>query len=493
MSSSLGAYFDEVKAGLESDRAEWDTPIPFGKSELPPFPVKCLPKEIRDFVAALSETMQTPPEMAGVLSLGVLATALQRRYTVQVRPDWTEPLNLFTVVVAPPAERKSPVLKQMTEPIQAYERRRQLADSARIAENQAERRALQNRLSAAEKAAKDGNMEEVRYLAAKLDAFPTEYPLRLLVDDTTPEMLVELMEQQKGSITVCSAEGGVFKTMRGRYDKGAATLDPYLKGHAGDLLVIDRIGRKGNRVEHPRMTTLLAIQPEVLSGLMENEEFRGVGLCGRFLYALCSSDIGSRKTDPDPIPETVRTAYHDFVTKLLENGMKEEPAVLRFSEGASSLRSAYQWKVEKKLGGEWADMTDWAGKLTGAVCRIAALIHCGMFPEDPAKTPVTDAAFLCASKIGDFLAAHAEAAYGLMGASSAETDAQYILKRITGRESVTRSELVNLCRGRFKRVGELADGLAILEERSYIRTEEREVGYRNRKELVYAVNPALRR
>ena len=68
------------------------------------------------------------------------------------------------------------------------------------------------------------------------------YPYRLLVDDATPEKLVDLMEQQDGCITVVSAEGGVFDMMAGRYDK-TTNIDVYLKAHAGDPLTVDRIGR----------------------------------------------------------------------------------------------------------------------------------------------------------------------------------------------------------------------------------------------------------
>ena len=89
------------------------------------------------------------------------------------------------------------------------------------------------------------------------------------------------MDMQGGCITVCSAEGGVFDSMAGRYEKGA-NFDVYLKGHAGDMIVVDRIGRRTNSIPDPRLTMLLTIQPEVLSGLMENTTFRGRGALWAF-------------------------------------------------------------------------------------------------------------------------------------------------------------------------------------------------------------------
>ena len=62
-----------------------------------------------------------------------------------------------------------------------------------------------------------------------------------------------------------------------------------------------RIGRKPNHIPSPRLSMMLAIQPEVSSGLMNNPTFRGRGLCGRFLYAVCKSKVGRRETSPASI------------------------------------------------------------------------------------------------------------------------------------------------------------------------------------------------
>ena len=50
-----------------------------------------------------------------------------------------------------------------------------------------------------------------------------------------------------------SAEGDVFDLMVGRYGKNVQFV-VYLKAHAGDDLVTDRVGREGVRVSHPALT-----------------------------------------------------------------------------------------------------------------------------------------------------------------------------------------------------------------------------------------------
>ena len=391
----------------------WSDPVPFDTYRLPSFPSEALPGPVEAFVEALAESTQTPPEMSALLSLGVMATALQRRYTVQITPDWGEPLNVFALVVAPPAERKSAVLSAVTKPLRDYERERREIDAPLIAQNRTERKLLEGIKSAAETAAIKGKAEEHEKkrqealdLAAELSGFRDIHELRLLADDATPERLADLMEQQGGAITLCSAEGGVFDAMRGRYEKGL-NLDVYLKGHAGDPLTVDRMGRASNRIENPRLSTLLAVQPDVLEGIMDTAPFRGRGLCGRFLYAICKGNIGHRKVSPEPVPAAVREAYNVFIRRLLD---AEGTGTITLSAEADRLRSEHQELIEARLGRDWEDMRDWGGKLVGAVCRIAAILHCGVVSQ-PLSVPISPETMEAAISVGEFLGSHAQAAF----------------------------------------------------------------------------------
>jgi hypothetical protein len=96
---------------------------PFEKdAELPPFPINALPQTIQSFVNELSEFTQTPPEMSGTLVLSVLAACVQGRYTVRVRDGWFEPLCVYSLIIAAPAERKSAVFKELLSPVYDFQR-----------------------------------------------------------------------------------------------------------------------------------------------------------------------------------------------------------------------------------------------------------------------------------------------------------------------------------------------------------------------------------
>ncbi len=442
------------------------------------------------FVECLAESTQTPEEMGGVLALGVLATALQSKFTVEVTPDWKEPLCLYTVAVAQPGERKSAVFSALTAPLKEWETQMQEQQAEAIEQNRMEKELLEKSRAAAATAAVKKHSEEHKLeameLSAKLANFKELHPCRLLVDDVTPEKLADLMDQQEGCITLSSAEGGVFDSMTGRYDKGA-NFDVYLKGHAGDMIVVDRIGRKANSIRNPRLSMMLAIQPDVLNGLMNNATFKGRGLCGRFLYALCASKVGRRQITPEPIPQRVKTDYQAFVRRLLEMPYR---GIIRLSGEADALRQGYQATIEERLGKEWEHMRDWGGKATGAMLRIAALFHGAEVQGDPTQIPISGQTLMAACKVTEFFAVHAEAAYQRMGSDPATENARYILSRIVqnGKDRLDATEVNDLCRK--LKSEERKPALDILMERGYLREEQEDIGYRGRARTVYRVNPA---
>lgn len=481
------------KENTQQSTTPFNPLMPFdeaGKLEL--FPIKSLPGAVRDMVEALAISTQTPPEMAGVLALGVLSTLYQRRFKVRITEDWTEPLNLYCVAIAQPGERKSAVLSTLTEPIREFERDQRFRDAEKVEQNKTQRQILEGQLAQLKKeAAKNPDnteaAEQALEFASKLANFKDLHPLRLLADDATPEKLVDLMEQQDGCLTICSAEGGVFDAMDGRYDK-TVNLDVYLKAHAGDPVIVDRISRRTSHIDTPRLTMLLTIQPEILSGIMSNMVFRGRGLTARFLFGVCNSKVGHREINPPPIPYETREEYRYFIRRALGDQHK---GVIRLSPEGDSLRQSYQMVIEERLGTEWENMRDWGGKLTGAMLRIAALIHCAEAGNaDPTRTEISVGAVNRAINIAEVLGNHASRAYSLMGADRDVEDAQYILKRLAGERTVTRSDLVRLCRGRFKKATDMEPALDILIDRGYMRVIT-SAGYNNRTLLNYELNPTM--
>jgi hypothetical protein len=460
---------------------------------------------LRHFIEAEATATQTPHDLAAMLALSVVAAAAARYFRIEVKEGWSEPLNIFTVTVLPPAARKSAVFSHVTAPLVAYEQElaRRAAPDIAAARNQFE--IASKRLSQAQKqAASDpGHEGEAERLAREHDGLRIPAAPRLIADDATPEKICALLYEQRGRLAVMSPEGGVFDLMAGRYSQhGAPNFEVFLKGHAGDTLRIDRMSRS-EHVERPALTLGLAVQPKVLEGLMAVPGFRGKGLLGRFLYCIPPNLIGKRRVDAPAVPAPVTNSYAACITCLLglagseANENESQERLLRPSDEARAvLREAEKW-IEPQLMefGELGGLQDWAGKWLGAVARIAGLLHltCAFGEAEPWNTPVSKATVEHALAIGRYLIPHAKAAFAAMGADPSVEDAKYILRSIEhrGLKSFTKRDLFEGTKGRFRQVSLMEPGLRVLEQHLYVRQRpEDDIPHRGRPASPhYDVNP----
>jgi replicative DNA helicase len=172
----------------------WTPPIPLGAvGTLPLFPLEVLPGWLGDYVAAVATATQTPPDLAGMLALAVLATVAAGAVEVQPRPGWQEPLCLFVAVGMDAGARKSGVFTAMTRPLADFEREQATAALPGITETATLRRIAEQAAAAAEAAASKAPAERAEEAQAEAVARAAEAsrlavpPLpRWLADDATP-------------------------------------------------------------------------------------------------------------------------------------------------------------------------------------------------------------------------------------------------------------------------------------------------------------------
>ena len=471
----------------------WETPLPFDEYDLPSFPVDALPETVRRYVLAVAESTQTSVDMAAVEALGVGSLCSQGKYFIQGNADWAEPLNIYTVVILPPAERKSSVLSVMIRPVEEYEKEENSRRNAGIIESQMVLSRLEKeKRSLVERASKGkATEEEVRAKATEIAKYEPVKPLRLFVDDVTSEKLTSVLAENKGRAAVVSAEGGIFDIISGLYSRNV-NIDVFLKGHSGDTIRVDRIGRASESIIHPALTMVLAVQPEVLNGLMSNNTFRGRGLTARFLYSMPKSTVGSRSFSTKPIPEGVRARYRALIETILSSDNEQEPISL--DDGAREVLEDLFNEIEGRLKGDLAEISDWAGKFVGAVLRISGILHVMKYPKDSMFDAVDRETMEHAVSIGRYFQTHAKAAYSLMGADTVNKDAQHLLSFIK-RERLaefSRRDAMRLCRS-FKTADSLQPVLNRLCEYGYIAVKPQEPvsGIGRRPSEVYVTNPAV--
>lgn len=468
---------------------EWEHPVPLSSDSVDACPVDVLPKWARDECRQLATFTQTPVDMSVGMWLSACGVALQKKFVVEPRRGWIEPVNIYLLCAMDPANRKSAVVSAIAKPLKEYEKRQAelQAPMMRSARSAFEIRA-KRRLELINSAAKaplgndrDAILHEVQLVDEEIAANPVPSDPRLLVDDITPENLGTLMCQNQGRMGVLTAEGDLFDIMCGRYSaKGKANLGIFLKSHCGDDLLVDRGSRPPERVESPALSLGFCVQPDVQRELIQQKILRGRGLLARMLFMNPKSLIGRREIEPDEIDQHVQDNYLACMSQMLELPAEKNelgnfvPERWSLSPDAYYDFSGFRSETEDALGefGALAAITDWGGKLPGAVARLAGLLHAAEHIERP-KVPaiISGETMNNAILLGRYFISHATASFRIMGRDESLVLAEHIKKAIEKHSLArfTQRDLHQLVRRRVQSPDDLTAPLSLLEDHNFIR------------------------
>ena len=476
---SRDGFKRDMRSMCSDDTPESPAPlVPLDTVTAPPLNPALLPGSLGRFSAALAAATETPAELPFAMVLAALATVTQGRFRIVVKPGYSEPLNLWMLCALPPGNRKSAVEDSAKAPLldwEAGEAERLAPDilhateERRVAETQAE--VLRKQAAKAKAAAERSKlMRELRDLLADMPEVPRAP--QLVTTDATPERLGILLAENRERMGWLSSEGGVFDMLAGRYSGGVPNLDLMLKAHSGDHERVDRAGRPPVHLRRPALTVGLSPQPEVLRGLVQKPGFRGRGLLGRFLYLLPPSPVGFRTLEGPPVPEPLAREYAAMLGAVLARE-DEAPALLRLSKGALADWREFALTVEAAMrpGGEFEPITDWAGKLPGAAARLAGNLHVAAHAHGrPEAVDVAPETMGAALDLAALFSQHALAAFDLMGADASTQAARQVWGWVEARRvaEFTARDCWQGIRGRFARMAEVSEALAVLTERGYL-------------------------
>jgi hypothetical protein len=481
----------------------WPEPILPGQVLVPEIPVDVLPTWVKDMAGAVAESTQTPPALAVMISLSVLATCLHRRFAVAPfgeDDDYSEPLALWTLTALPSGSRKTAVINALAGPLvhwEKLERDRLRHEIARIATARA---VANKRIDKLTKDAVNADSDEAREKIRKQiqeeeEAMPLEMrPPRLFTGDVTAERLQGLLVEHAERMAVLSDEAGIFLIMAGMYSGGMASLDVFLQGHAGTPMRVDRADRAAH-IDKPALTFGLALQPGVLADVASSRRFRDSGLLARFLFAMPKSNVGERDVRRRlSIPNYVSTEYERRLHGLLDGREQfaSKPRVIGLTDSARDAWLDFAAEIEAQQGerGKLESIADWSSKLPGAAARIAALLE--LAESGPAAEAVSLVSTERALKLCRLLIVHAHAAFGLLGADATDADAAAIVKWARDSRLLTfnKSRCQKAMEGRFRSVARLDKAIERLELGDVAKVEK--VPNRNaRPTTMVRVNPKL--
>jgi hypothetical protein len=482
-------------------KMDWQAPIPLGATELPEWPENIFTDEIQKFVSGLAESTETPPALATMAVLSGISAACRGKFLIQVKEGYTESINIWTAVALPSGSRKSAIQNVVTKQFTEWEKQEKLVKEPEIKAIVLENKSLEARLKELRRmgaCAKPEEYERFQSEIVSLEGKIREVPVipQLWTSDITPEGLAVLMQENNGSMAILSDEAGVFDVLAGRYSSGIPNLDLFLQAHNRSPVRVNRSGRPPIFLDHPVLTMGLTPQPDLLRGLTKVPAFRGRGLLARFLYVLPESNLGQRTLSTLPLSKELEASYHRMISSILAySNSIDGVQILRLSPDAFLDWHAYALSVEINMGegGQLAHLTDWAGKLPGAIARVAALLHIARYLDTvEALNEVDDKDMRAAIRLGFCLSQHALAVFDLMGADNVLDGARIILKWILRNRfsRFTFRDCHHDNKSKFPKAKDLEPSIEILEERHYIREREKEKTP-HRPSRIFDVNPNL--
>ena len=345
----LGEQAEEVAQAIAKREGEpelWELPEPFEKPvELTSFPVSTLPKALSEYLKEVTRTVQVFPEMCALPLLSTLSLCVQGKACIQFPGnDHTEPLNIYTLTVASPGQRKTSCFSCFTTAVDNYVKRYNAIHSVEIQNNKAERAVIEKQINK-EICSKNPNMDHIKELNEKLNSMDRLNELRMNIKDITPEALAWEMFLQNERIGILDDEGGVFDILGGLYSGGQSNLSIFLEAYDGSPYSIIRRTKENITLYSPLLTIGLMTQPDYFEKIMNNKQFSGRGLIQRFLFAFPGSRTGQQKLTTGTIDhdmnETENKNRRDLYLKIRVNREELEAIDRKFRNSGMKSRSEF--------------------------------------------------------------------------------------------------------------------------------------------------------
>ena len=277
-----------------------------------------------------------------------MAAVLGKRYRIEIKTGWREPVVFWMGTVAPASSLKTPVANQFLGPLLTLD-----STDQRAYKKQA--------------AAYKAKPKEEREDAPKL-------PRQRVVIDATLEGLCTLLERE--NIPGVVAFHDELAAFIGSMDKYRANTNSdrahWLSMWSGGAINVVRKGTEPILVEHTCVNVFGAIQQDKLTDLLHGDDAAarsGDGFWARFLWIVPEYRFPKQNLDESDI-----TAELHRLIDELDNGVGRNTTV-RLSSDAWTLfaQTCDDWSAEADR--TYASRSAFLGKLRGYLARTAALLH----------------------------------------------------------------------------------------------------------------------
>ena len=379
-----------------------------------PPPLEALPAAVREFVAAVAESIGCDAGFVLPPALAALSVAIGATRRLRLKPGYDVSACLWTATIAPSGAGKTPVTDLVLQPIRRREAAADQLHRQAVAEFECE--------------AQQFEKTQQEWRRDKKSADPPTKPTkpiaqRCLVRDTTIEALAGILQENPRGVLVDRDElsawiGGFDRYSNGRSGDGAGD---WLSIYNSTLLSVDRRTAGRVLVASPFVALTGGIQPAVLRRVLGPLHLDN-GLLPRFL--VCQPPRRAKRWDDRGIEWSAAIGWTATIDRLFElpfaidSGCNAAPVVLTLSREATSA-----WK-------EWfdahhADLIDQDGHLLAALSkleeqagRLALVLHLARFAGgDAAADPqvVDETSLRSALQLAEWFRGEVHRLYAVFG------------------------------------------------------------------------------
>jgi hypothetical protein len=281
------------------------------RGELPEFPIDVFTPPWREWLQRASHGAGVRPEHVVVPLIGVASSLIGTARRVRASRSWSEPMTLWTCVVAASGDRKTPGLNVTMRALDLIEKNNAAAINAK-------RLSHETRVQKAKETAKKWKEEREAALKAKPPKEPQIMPMdaidpgnfiepRLYATDPTIERLAALLQvRARGMMLIRDELSGLFANMS-RYS-GGSDRPFWLEAWNGRRHIVERVSGS-IAIDHLLIGVIGSFQPDKLARAFSGDED---GMSGRFLYAWPSAPdyrpLSNEATEVEPELQNALTA-----------------------------------------------------------------------------------------------------------------------------------------------------------------------------------------
>lgn len=336
-----------------------------------PFPLHCLPVRLQRIIRSASKGIGCDPSAIALPIFSVTGAAIGNTARIQIKEGWLEPGMLWTFLVAPSGQHKTPVFRFVVAPVENLEREARKAYVEAKAQFDTEMQVYERDL-------KDWKNKGEKSEPPTAPVAPIAD--RYVCQNVTLEALLPVLEKQRRSILLTAEELGTWLASFNQYRSGKGSDESYwLSMYGGTSITVDRRMDKGSMyIESPFVCVTGGVQPKILRTLLSEKSFDS-GLAARLLFVMPRPQ--RRRFTLDGVPSETPRDYASIILSMYEEnlvtGEYDEllPVVYRLSPEAIVRFGAHcdalgeeQLFLEENLSAAWS-------KIEGATARIALILH----------------------------------------------------------------------------------------------------------------------